>query len=231
MRRSRKPRLSPISRLSGSFLLYGVAKKRAGRSIAVRTRGASFAAQPQAPFVSADKTDRRPFGKRPVSFFRKKLAPVLRAAIRAGGRADSRCRMAEYTAPATLFFFGGGILMGFWQTLATSLLIAFVLPVVFSIFWFFKVRGEKKMPSKDRIRTRPPKAVSGFFLGFALLVLFGGIAGIIYCCITDSENTTVQAVIVLSVCIAVFSALAFSAKRDFIAMKTSAVFMIRPDWA
>lgn len=99
--------------------------------------------------------------------------------------------------------------MEFWQTLATSLLIAFVLPVVFSIFWFFKVREEKKMPSKDRIRTRPPKAVSGFFLGFALLVLFGGIAGIIYCCITDSENTTVQAVIVLSVCIAVFSALGF----------------------
>ena len=102
-----------------------------------------------------------------------------------------------------------GGFMWFWRTLTTSLLIAIVVPAVFAVFWFFKVRGEKKMPSEDRIRTRPPKAVSGFFLGFALLVLFGGIAGIIYCCIADSENTTVQAVIVLSVCIALFSALGF----------------------
>ena len=99
--------------------------------------------------------------------------------------------------------------MGIWETLLTSLLIAVILPIVFSFFWFFKVRGEKKISSQEVIRTRPPKTVSGFFLGFALIVLFGGIAAIVYCCITDSENTTASAVIVISVCIAVFSAIGF----------------------
>lgn len=99
--------------------------------------------------------------------------------------------------------------MEFWETLLISLLIAIVLPVVFSFFWFFKVRGEKKISDQETIRTRPSKTLSGFFLGFAILVLIGGIAGIIYCCLTDAENTTALAVIILSVCIAIFSAIGF----------------------
>ena len=89
------------------------------------------------------------------------------------------------------------------------LLISIILPVVFSIFSFFKVRGEKNFSSQEVIRTRPPKSLSGFFLGFALLVLLGGIAAIIYACIADSENTTVSRVVVTSVFVSVFSAFGF----------------------
>ena len=103
--------------------------------------------------------------------------------------------------------------MEFWQTLwqriLTSILIAIILPVIFGAFGFFKARGDKKLPQGGAIRTRPPKIVSGFFLGFALLMLFGGIAAIIYCSITDSEHTTIETVIIASVCIAVFSTLGF----------------------
>ncbi len=99
--------------------------------------------------------------------------------------------------------------MDIWETLLISLLISVILPIAFSFFWFFKIRGEKKISSSDVIRTRPPKALSGFFLGFALVVLLGGIAGIIYCCITDSENTTASTIILISVGIALFSALGF----------------------
>ena len=99
--------------------------------------------------------------------------------------------------------------MGFWETMLTSLIIAVALPIVFSVFWFFKVREEKKARSGESIRTRPPKLLSAFFLGFALLVLCGGIAGIIYCCITDSDNTTASKVIIISIFVAVFSAIGF----------------------
>ena len=99
--------------------------------------------------------------------------------------------------------------MDIGEQLLTALLTSVILPVAFSFFWLSKVRGEKKISSKESIRTRPPKTLSGFFLGFALVSLLGGIAAIIYCCITDSENTTVSIVIIISVCIAVFSAFGF----------------------
>lgn len=99
--------------------------------------------------------------------------------------------------------------MEIWETLLISLLIAVILPIAFSFFWFFKIRGENKISSEEIIRTRPPKTFSGFFLGFALIVLLGGIAGIIYCCIKDSENTTPATVIIISACVAAFSAIGF----------------------
>ncbi|MDE7453244.1 MAG: hypothetical protein K2N22_02425 [Clostridia bacterium] len=99
--------------------------------------------------------------------------------------------------------------MELWESILISLLIAIILPVVFSVFGLFKVLEEKKLPTADTIRTRPPKILSGFFLGFALLVLCGGIAGIIYCSITDSENTTALGVIVISLCVGIFSGLGF----------------------
>ena len=99
--------------------------------------------------------------------------------------------------------------MGFTETLVTTLGIAVVVPLAFAVFWLCKKRGEKRMKNAERIVTRPPVILSGFFLGFALLVFVGGVAGLIYCCVTDRENTTVAAVIVLSVCIALFSAIGF----------------------
>ncbi len=99
--------------------------------------------------------------------------------------------------------------MEIWESLLVLLLIPIVVSIAFSLFWYSKVRGEKKILSQDIIRTRPPKMLSGFFLGFAFIVLLGGIAGLIYCCIEDSENTTVSNIIIISVCIAAFSALGF----------------------
>ncbi len=40
---------------------------------------------------------------------------------------------------------------GFYIIL-TPLLISVILPVVFSLFWFFKIRGEKKIASENVIR-------------------------------------------------------------------------------
>lgn len=96
-----------------------------------------------------------------------------------------------------------------WETIIFLLLIIIILPIVFSFFWHFKVRGEMKVQDEEVIRTRPPKTLSAFFLGFALIVLFGGTAALIYCCITDSENATVVGVIALSACVVAFSAIGF----------------------
>ena len=98
--------------------------------------------------------------------------------------------------------------MDLLETILIPLLIAIVLPIAFSVIWFFKAREEKKFKSEGTIRTRPPKILSGFFLGFGLVVLIGGTAAIIYCCITD-ESTTATIVIIFSLCVAGFSALGF----------------------
>lgn len=89
----------------------------------------------------------------------------------------------------------------------TPLLISVILPVVFSLFWFFKIRGEKKIKSEDVIRTRPSKTLSGFFLGFALIALAGEAALIVYSCIADSEDVNVPMIVSVSIFVAVFSSL------------------------
>ncbi|MDE5547543.1 MAG: hypothetical protein K2J30_00885 [Clostridia bacterium] len=99
--------------------------------------------------------------------------------------------------------------MEYWGRVITMLATIITIAIAFAIFWFFKVRGEKKLPPEGVIKTRPPKALSGFFLGFAILVLVGGTAGIIYCCITDSENTTASIVVIFSLCVVVFSGIGF----------------------
>lgn len=91
----------------------------------------------------------------------------------------------------------------------TSILIILILPVVFGIFWLFKSRGEKKLNPQDTIRTRPSKLLSGFFLGFAVLVLVGGTALIIYTSIVDSEHTTVGIVIAATAAVVGFSLIGF----------------------
>ena len=121
--------------------------------------------------------------------------------------------------------------MDILKTLLFSLLITLTMPIVFSFFWFFKVRGEKKISSQEVIRTRPPKILSGFFLGFAFVVLLGGIAAIIYFCVTDSENTTASAIITISVCVAVFSMLGFFGyafvRFNYVVLDTEGIFAYR----
>lgn len=98
--------------------------------------------------------------------------------------------------------------MRFWESVLISLICALVLPVVFSTFWFFKVRDEKKLNmTGETIRTRPPKILSGFFLGFASIVLLGGISAIILFLVYYSED--ILAIIILSAFTAVFSGLSF----------------------
>lgn len=121
--------------------------------------------------------------------------------------------------------------MEIWESLLLSLLLPVILAIACSFFWFFKVRGEKKISSQDIIRTRPPKALSGFFLGFALIVLLGGIAGLIYCCITDSENATISNIIIISVCVAAFSALGFFGyayiRFNYVVASSDGIFVFR----
>lgn len=99
--------------------------------------------------------------------------------------------------------------MDIWLNVLTTMLISISVPLAISFIWGLKVRGEAQISTQGVIRTSPPKILSGFFLGFGLIVLFGGIAVLIYCCITDSENTTTTIVIIASVCISVFSSLGF----------------------
>lgn len=35
--------------------------------------------------------------------------------------------------------------MELWETILISVLIAIIIPAVFSVIWFFKARGEKKL--------------------------------------------------------------------------------------
>ena len=121
--------------------------------------------------------------------------------------------------------------MEIWESLLLSLLMPIIVAIACAFFWFFKVRGEKKISTQDIIRTRPPKALSGFFFGFALIVLLGGIAGIIYCCITDSENATISNIIIISVCVAAFSALGFFGyayiRFNYVVASSDGIFVFR----
>ena len=96
--------------------------------------------------------------------------------------------------------------MGLLEGLVIAALVALIVPISFTVFWACKKRGEKKIANKEVIRTRPPVLLSGLFLGFALLVFFGGIGGIIYCSITDGAPT-VGIIILIAACIAIFTAL------------------------
>lgn len=99
--------------------------------------------------------------------------------------------------------------MGIRETQITSLAVVITLPIVFGAFWLFKSLGEKKLNPGETVRTRPPKILSGFFLGFAILVLVGGVALIIYTSIVDSENTTVGIVIAATSVVALLSLTGF----------------------
>ena len=53
-------------------------------------------------------------------------------------------------------------------SIATPVAIAVILPLVFNLFWFLKSREEKKQGIDKLNRTRAPKFVLAFFLGFAI---------------------------------------------------------------
>lgn len=64
----------------------------------------------------------------------------------------------------------------------TPILIAITLPLVFTFFFRAKSKEEKKIKNQDTIRTKPPKALSIFFLGGAVisfaLAIIGSIASL-----------------------------------------------------
>lgn len=85
-----------------------------------------------------------------------------------------------------------------------------VLIIIFSFLWASKIRGERKIGDKQIICAHLSKTLSGFFLGFALFVLIGGIVGIIYKCITDIEYMIESSLLADSICIiTVVSAIGF----------------------
>ena len=67
------------------------------------------------------------------------------------------------------------------------ILIPIVIYILFSIFWHAQEREEKKLTDENNIRTRPPKAISIFFLGFAILAILALLVGIIFA-ILNKEN-------------------------------------------
>ncbi|MBO7344445.1 MAG: hypothetical protein J6U92_00705 [Clostridia bacterium] len=74
------------------------------------------------------------------------------------------------------------------------ILIPIAISIVFSLLWRTKTNAEKKMPNESFIRTRPPKILTGFFLGFAIAGTCGGIVlGII-----NRDNTENLIGIILS---------------------------------
>ncbi len=60
------------------------------------------------------------------------------------------------------------------------ILIPIAITIVFSILWNSKIREEKKLLNEKTIRTRSPKAISGFFLTILILACLGGIATVIF---------------------------------------------------
>lgn len=99
--------------------------------------------------------------------------------------------------------------MGMKEVLIIVLLSIIIGAIIIAICLFFKARGEKKMQSKEVLRTRPPKFISAIFLGLAIIGLVGGISAIIYCCVPVNENIPASEVIAVTIGVVAFSSLGF----------------------
>ena len=80
------------------------------------------------------------------------------------------------------------------------IIIPIAITIVFSIFWRNKITAEKKLSNENTIRTRPPKILSVFFLGIALVAVCGGII----LCIINKDNKTNLLSIILLICMFAF---------------------------
>lgn len=96
--------------------------------------------------------------------------------------------------------------MGIVEWLITVLGTILILSVGGSVAFALITRGDKKLKGKEIIRTRAPKTLQSFFLGFAILIFFGGAAGCIYCVITD-ESMTAGSVAIFVICTLLFAAI------------------------
>lgn len=96
--------------------------------------------------------------------------------------------------------------MDFLTSIIITVAVSVILPVVFNLFYFLKRREEKKLKenTEGALRTRMPKFIKGFFLGFAILC-FLGMIGVDIALIVGHESLTV--LIVVTVCFTLFGSI------------------------
>ncbi|MDE7083441.1 MAG: hypothetical protein K2O89_07055 [Clostridia bacterium] len=94
----------------------------------------------------------------------------------------------------------------FVAEIVTLVAIAVILPLVFQLFYFLKSREEKKSGIDKLNRTRAPKALLWFFLGFALL---GITVMIVAAAFMIRDREPVSAIIAIIIGFSLFSALGF----------------------
>ncbi len=96
--------------------------------------------------------------------------------------------------------------MDFLTSILITVAVSVVLPVVFNLFYFLKRREEKKRKenTEGEFRTRAPKFIKGFFLGFAILC-FLGMIGVDIALIVTGESLKI--LIIITVCFTLFGSI------------------------
>ena len=116
------------------------------------------------------------------------------------------------------------------ESLITSILIAAVLPVVFAVFQFFRVREEKRQSGSSVGKIGLTKALIVFFAVFMILFFAGAVAAIVFA-VLDPALTVSQFWIITGT-VLVFCALGLvgyiCAKSDYIILKQDEVLVKKP---
>lgn len=94
----------------------------------------------------------------------------------------------------------------FVAEIVTMVAIAVILPLVFQLFYFLKSREEKKCGVDKLNRTRAPKALLGFFLGFAIIFI---IVMVVAAAFMIKDKESVSAIIAVVFVFALCSAIGF----------------------
>lgn len=97
--------------------------------------------------------------------------------------------------------------------IATPIAIAVILPLVFNLFWFLKRREEKKQGVDNLNRTRAPKFVLAFFLGFAILCIVVMIVAVVLMAIDPAPVFVFVIIVVVCVLFASLGFLGFTLSR------------------